>query len=547
MKIAAAIFADFEQAPAGGPSHLRTTIAGQTILARTLWRLAKVDGVDGRHLIVRRRDEAVAREALQAAGLGQQVLLWPNDPGVRSRRELICAARKWSLHAWRGNPLGLGWFDEFVDPPTVAQVLQKLGVDALLCLDGHQPLLDPAIAQAMLAHAREHADECKTVFTQAPPGLAGVLIRAECLADLLELEIPYGLLLAYRPELPQPDPITNPACYHVAPEITQTAARLTGDTLRSRELLELVIAELGEDATAGDICGLLQSGGHGRAGRLPEEVELELTTDDPLPDSTLRPRGGRAGQRQLGDLQAVSRLAEELAAYDDRLVFLGGHGDPLRHPQFAEVCQILRSKGIFGIAVATPLAELSDEVLEALFAQRVDIVEVQLDAMTSTTYQRIHKSDFFAQVLANVERLERVRVERMVPQPIVVCSQTRCAATLGELETFHDTWIKATGGAVIRGYNDYCGLLPADSLLPIGPPLRGPCRRLASRLMLLADGRVALCGQDLRGERPLGNWVTGRVSEVWSGAALRGLRAAHGRVELESLPLCQRCHEWFRP
>lgn len=547
MRIAGVVFADFAEANLGGPSHLRTVLAGQTIIGRTLRRMARVAGLAARCLFVRPRDRALGEQALRDAGLEGTFELLATDSGFRGRRELIRAARKWSLEAWRGNPLGLTWFDEFIEPAAVAVVLSHYQCDALLCCDGHQPVCDPDLHSAMLRTLHERREETGWCFTQAPPGLAGVIVGRDMLADLLQLEIPLGLLLSYRPELAQVDPITSPACHHVAPEIMQTAARLTGDTRRSRELLEEALRELGDEASASDLCAWVRRPGHDRAGPLPVEVEIELTTDDPLPDTTLRPRGTRVPQRVLRDLDAVRRVADELATYDDRLVVLGGHGDPLRHSEFAEVCRILRAAGVFGVAVVTPLIELSDGQFEALFEQRVDIVEVLLDAHSRATYAKVQGADRYDQVVANLERLEQTRVDRRVPQPIVVPSQTRCAATLADLEAFHDDWIRRVGSAVIRGFNDYCGVMPADPLLPTWPPVRVPCRRLGSRLMLLADGSIPLCGQDLGGERLLGGWLSGSLRDTWEGAGLADVRAAHAALSLGTLPACGHCTEWNRP
>ncbi|MBP7747990.1 MAG: radical SAM protein [Phycisphaerae bacterium] len=546
MNIVAAVFADFVTGPAGNASALLATVGGRGILARTLLRVARIEGVSARCLFVRARDGDAAAAVVRDAGVEDRIEVLPLDSSPRPRRALLTAARKWNLESWRGGLVGSSWFDEFIDPQAAALVLDHYRCDAVLCIEGHSPVLDVRIATAMVAHTQATEHEAKMVFTQAPPGLAGAVMRREALQDLLEFNIPVGLLLAYRPELAQGDPITQPACYGVPRQVVQTAARFTGDTRRSRELLDMALAELGEDADAAALCEWTQGVGHDRAGALPVEVELELTTADPLPETTLRPRGARVPRREIADLAAVQRLAAELARYDDRLVFLGGHGDPLLHPQFAEVCRILRSAGVYGIGVGTALAELTEEHVAALFDNTVDVVEVRIDAHSPETYRRVHGADLYAQVVANVERLEALRRERKAPEPLVVCSLTRCAATMDELERFYDHWIQKVGSAVITGYNDYGGLLPADTLLRATPDLREPCRRLATRMMLLADGTVALCGQDCGGEVRMGNWVTEGVGAAWGGARLVAVREAHRGLNLESLPICERCAEWSR-
>lgn len=547
MNIVAAVFADFAETFLGGESQLLARLGSRSVLGHTLARLMRVEGLERRCVFVRPRDEDAAGSVVSEAGLTGEIDVLALDDGARPRRRLLRSGRKWNLEGWRGSPLGTTWFDEYVEPLCVGRVLDHYRCAGVLCLDGHQPVLDVGIASQMIAHQRENDAEARLVFTQAPPGIAGILLRRDVTRELLEQQLPVGLLLSYRPEMPQLDPITKPMCLRIAAEVAQTPARLTGDTRRSRELLAAALAELGEDCDARGLSAWLREDGRDHAGSLPAEVELELTTDDPLPETTLRPRGDRVPRRRLEELDAVGRLARQLAAYDDRLLVLGGHGDPLLHPEFAEVCRQVRTAGVCGLAVATPLVELSDPALEALIDAGVDVLEVRLDANSAVTYRVVHNADAFERVLENIERIQAARRRRESAQPLVVCSLTRCAATLGELEAFFDRWIRVTGWAVIHGHNEYGGLLPVDSVLPMRPPVRGPCRRLGARMTLLADGRAVLCSQDVAGQRSLGSWVSQRVGELWCGAALGEARESHSRLVFDDYPLCARCREWFRP
>lgn len=552
MNIAVAIFADFAESMLGGPAALEQPIAGRAIIDHTLRRAARVGEAAARHLVVRPRDEAAARRAIERAGVADRVSVAAIDDGARPRRVLLRCARKWALDAWRGSPLGTTWFDEFVEPMAVARVLDHGGYEGVLCLDGCMPALDAGIADAMIRHQRDNADEAKFVFTQAPPGVAGVILRREITRELLEQQAILGHLLSYRPDAPRMDLITRAPCCRVDSAIAQTAARLCGDTRHSRALLEHAFAACGTDADASAICAAVRaamdanaSGAPLAVSPLPREVEIELTTRDPLPDTMLRPRGSRVPHRELDDLDALRRVADELAAeFDDAQIVFGGFGDPLLHPRFGEACRIVREAGICGLAVTTPAVELSDEALTALFDQRVDVVEVLLDAHSADTYRRLHGRDAFDAVIANLERIKEGRKARTSPQPLVIPSITRCSPTLAEIEPFFDEWTFRTGTAVIRGYNDYCGTLGSDNLLPMYPSRRVPCRRLGRRAMLLADGTMVACSQDACGRETLGDWGRQSLGELWRSERLEHLREAHRRNLIAGLALCGRCHEW---
>jgi hypothetical protein len=546
MKLALAIFADFVESFLG-ESRLEVELGGRMLIAHTLSRAAAVQGADSKVIVVRARDETAARRALAQAGLAEEFDLLAIDSGQRPRRELIRAARKWNLDSWRGGLLGTSWFDEFVEVTEVARVLDALECEGALCIDGHQPLLDQEIAGGMLRYARDQSFEVDFVFSQAPPGLAGVLLRRETTRDLLRMQSPVGVLLSYRPEAPRMDLITKPMCYRVDPTVAATPVRFCADTAASFDMVERALADFDERPNAARLCAWARDGGYARAATLPVEIELELTTDDPLPRTTLRPRGARVAARRVAPGDSVARVLAELGARDDRLLWFGGFGDPLAHPEFGGIVSAARSAGVFGVGVATPLVDVSDDHVAALFDAEVDVLQVLLDAGSAATYQAVHGADRYHAVCENIHRILERRQQFKRPRPIVVPSLTRCAATRAEIEGFFDHWIRTAGWAVIEGYQEYGGLLPDDALAGTTPPVRGGCRRIKSRLTLLANGTAVSCDQDAEGRQAMGSWGTESLASIWASKRRSELISSHEALNLGRLPVCGGCRQWHRP
>lgn len=544
MKVTGLMFADFDRSALGGPSALLERVGARTIVEHTLRRYARIEGLSGRHVIVSARHSDAMRAALRETGEGDRFTVIETDV-LRPRAALFASARKWGLGSWRGGLLGATYFDEFISAPTVLELLRATGADAALCLDAAMPVLDPAIGGAMVCHLEAAPSDTPLVFTQSPPGIAGVVLHREFVEEFTRLDLPIGLRLAYRPEFPIGDPINRSLCLPVDAGIARTRARLTGDTHTSRSLLADLFDAVGDTAGAIQLCGAMSSGALADPAELPREVEVELTTVDPLPETTLRPRGGRVPVRGPVAVSAVLRAAQELGTLDDRLVVLGGHGDPLRHPQFREICRGIRAAGVLGIAVVSPLVDLDDADIAALVDARVDVLSVLLDADSRETYMRVHQRDAFDAVIRNIARVEQSRQSLRSPQPLIIPHLTRCAATIGEMEAFFDRWIRETGGATIGGYSRHGGILPPDSLLATTPPTRTACRRLDSRLMLLADGAAVACSEDVRGQLRFGDWREAPLSELWNGSDRQRCRAAHV-VGTELPVVCARCSEWHR-
>ncbi|HMQ16097.1 MAG TPA: hypothetical protein PKC49_09000, partial [Phycisphaerae bacterium] len=156
MKVIAAVLADFEGALLGGPSRLGERLGSRPILHHTLRRAAQIAGVERRVLCVSPRDAQAAAAALRESGVEERVSLVEIDAGHRPRLELIRCARKWNLHAWRGAPLGMTYFDEFVEPIVAGRVLISCEADAVLCIDAHSPAFDAAIADPRRCAVRVH-------------------------------------------------------------------------------------------------------------------------------------------------------------------------------------------------------------------------------------------------------------------------------------------------------------------------------------------------------------------------------------------------------
>ncbi|MCA9243004.1 MAG: SPASM domain-containing protein [Phycisphaerales bacterium] len=543
MKPIAVILADFTQNLLGGPSRLSDHIAGRPVFARTLRRVARIDGLAARVIVIQPRDRGIAERCLNDYDLSGAFEVMPVDDGVRPRGPLIRSARKWGIGAWRGTPLGTTWFDEFLDVRCVAHPMARHEAELAMVLDAHQSALDPAISSAMLDHAAGNPQETPFVFTQAPPGLTPLLLRAPTVETLARDQMTFGLSLAYRPETPRHDPVMRDVCYRASRDVAQTHGRMLPDNRRSIEFLEAAYRQHGDDIDAAALCRAWRDRASHKS-PVPDEIELELTTHTPHATSLFRPTD--MAPRELDDFDTLSRLFAETAQWDDRLLYIGGHGDPLRHPRFDEIVAQARNAGVFGIAVRTTLLDAPESAINALFESHVDLVEIEIDAHSRATYEKLHGVDGFERVVSAMSAIQERRRAQVSAQPILLPSLRRCAANFGEIETFYTHWVQQLGGAVIRGRSTFGGALESDTLLPLAPLNRGPCRRLHTRLCLHADGAVVSCDQDYRARQPIGDWRTESLLKLWSGKGLADLRSRHAVADWGKLAVCANCAEWAR-
>ncbi len=544
MKVIAAIEADPDRSPIGTVSRLGDDLAGCAVLRRTVTRLTRCRRIDSIHVIT----SSAQRDRIAGLVNGLGAIVETHTHGPPPWQDRVRRTRKWSLECWRGGIAGLCCFDEYLHAGVLGALGQRERADAVAAVPAAAPLVDPALLDAMIEHLGGLEHDTRIVFSQAPPGLAGVLAQPGFYDDVFRAGHPPGAVLAYIPANPQLDFTAKPCCYSVPGVVVETPARVLADTHRGMALLTELLAQDDETAlTAERICRFVADRRADQLDRLPREVEIELTTDDQLGETTLRPRGRRVPARGPIPVDLVRKIADELTEFDDALLVLGGFGEPLLHPELPDVVAACRQAGIFGLAVRTNGLALTGDVLDVLIDQDVDVVNVTLDAHSAETYRALNQSDAFDQVVGNIEAMQARIVERGRGGPLIVPEMAKLRGTLPEQEGFYDDWIRRTGWANIVTPSHYAGQLPDQAIMSMAPPRRARCARLWSRLIILADGTAVTCDQDFAARQPVGRVDSGSIASIWTGEGLAAIRAAHSGDSLGSLPLCPACDEWHRP
>ena len=532
-KVVAVVPIDPHRGGLGVDRGLAANLAGRSILQRTLERIDAASGIAAIALLVPEGfdvESAVDRTRLEhpihVHACGSRVF--------GPEHEAIRIARAVAPTSWRGGIHGMTSFDEVFAPGPTAEVLAKLDADAALLVGADWPFVavDEAGGLDEILDRHRKRPDATWVFGQGPPGRTAMVLNRTAVEIMRRNRCRVGTIgyqLAYRPEMPEGDPIVGESCVHAEPAVRSAIARFAVDTPREIRRIERAIGPMllgdarpdsreiairlehralsGPLATPRFLRVELNTGRTGRRIGTPDAMEVERA---PMEESMFR------------------RVVEPLADAGDTVLFLDGAGDPVLHPRFDDFIEIAMDAGVRVVSIRTDLAGDPD-VVDRLLATRVGVVEVDLDAETAETYRLMHGSNRFEEVIGNLERLiaGRRRLDGGTPAelpmelafalPWVVPRFERRTENIDELPEFFERWRRRLGVAVIDGPVRWPATTgtTADPLSPTWPPPRHDEMVNSVRMTVLADGSVPTAEMDLVGHTSVGRVGERTLQELW--------------------------------
>lgn len=167
------------------------------------------------------------------------------------------------------------------------------------------------------------------------------------------------------------------------------------------------------------------------------------------------------------------------------------------------------------------------------------------------TYRRVMGVDGFSDAVANIRALIEAKSESGSAIRIGVSLRTPKGGAAGDFWQYlcakRDEGLISVSGVEV--FDNWGGMLPDSRLSEAGlapkplMPMSGPCRRLLTGPVLLADGRVnACCCRDVDATLIIGDTKRESLGAILSGAGLKGLLS---RCAAGDFPeICRRCTKY---
>lgn len=251
------------------------------------------------------------------------------------------------------------------------------------------------------------------------------------------------------------------------------------------------------------------------------------------------------------DMKLFRKIIDEasLFAYD---VNLSHRGESLLHPQFMEMIEYAKSKGLY-LRLNTNATLLTEEKSYQLIKSGLDFISFSFDGFDKETYERIRKGAKFESVVSRITNFLKIKkgLKKSTPYTlleILAFPEVSRERENGKKEDFLKRFQSLPLDEVeVKPLHNWAGNLPSlkEELIPRGVAYT-PCTNIWYALVVLWNGSVSPCSQDWYDEFSLGNIKESELSKLWNGKKMVSFRRKIATGKFKEIKICKECNLLWR-
>lgn len=241
----------------------------------------------------------------------------------------------------------------------------------------------------------------------------------------------------------------------------------------------------------------------------------------------------------------AKKVIDDIAVFPDTIVRFVCDGEPMMHPDFMQIAEYAKKSGIESIGVTTNGMFLNEDKAKKLVKLNCDIIEVSIDALHKSTYEKIRRGGDFDLVIKNTSKLIELRdiLNKKVKIIVSIIDQPDVSH---EIEEFKKYWQGKADKVLIRKLTSIGGLVDniSGENKKTSAVSRWPCPLLWRRMFINVGGLAEFCVDDWLDESVVGDARKESLREIWNCQAYQQLRHAHLKKEFSLNKKCEFCVDW---
>jgi MoaA/NifB/PqqE/SkfB family radical SAM enzyme len=276
---------------------------------------------------------------------------------------------------------------------------------------------------------------------------------------------------------------------------------------------------------------LLLATGRERAPRLPEIVQIE-STNICNAKCTFCPRDEMHRRQGIMAFDLFTKIVDECVELGITHVRVHNYGEPFIDRTLVDKVRYAKEKGIAEVGMISNGSLITEDVGRKMIEAGLDAINISVDASGKDVFESTRIGLNYDKVIANIERLVRLRTELGKRRPKLILSFVRQHNSADE-QAFIEHWKNIADKVHITDLHNWAGTLNTES------DVNYPCYRPWLTFTVLWDGRVSLCCADFDGRTILGNLNTSTIRDIWNAAPYRDVRRQH--LESGGPDICRSC------
>ena len=276
---------------------------------------------------------------------------------------------------------------------------------------------------------------------------------------------------------------------------------------------------------------LLLATGRDRAPSMPEIVQIE-STNICNAKCVFCPRDEMHRRQGIMTFELFRKIVDECVELGITHVRMHNYGEAFIDKQLVEKVRYAKQKGIQEVGVISNGSLITEAVARGMIDAGLDAINISVDAAGKEVFEATRLGLKYDKVIANIERLVRMRTASGKRRPKLILSFVRQNNSADE-QAFIEHWRAIADKVHITDLHNWAGTLNTES------DVNYPCYRPWLTFTVLWDGRVSLCCADFDGKIILGDLNTASIRDIWNAEPYRDARRQH--LESGGPDICRAC------
>ena len=229
-------------------------------------------------------------------------------------------------------------------------------------------------------------------------------------------------------------------------------------------------------------------------------------------------------------METFTSVLDQAAGHCDRLTF-GNHGENMLHPEFLPMLRLAKERGFF-INLITNATLLTAEQANAIIALGLDRIVFSLDSMDPGTYEALRVGARFDATLRNVLYFLKKNYEEGIPVYVnisTVNTKKALGGSVSVFDFFQDLPVHVVYTSDLLNFHGSAESVNEETYFETRykelPQTQWPiCKNGWDRMLIRADGDVALCVIDWDFVYSLGNVRDVHLMELWNNEKAQAYR-----------------------